>query len=463
MRDFEGTGPEDLKEALGGLLGPDEGRDDPQVAALRAAGYAAKDEDDLLLAWVAWTMAETIRRRALAGARSDPPRSKIGRNAPCPCGSGRKFKKCCLDGTEVGVIDALHRGVPHQMIPRPLSDEQDWTDEDALLDLLCEDPAFRNVRLNRRQVRRFALDRAPKDLDDALEEERAQALMCIAEEYIEKHRERTVYERLTTAALRWAESRRDLDELRVAATALRYAAMEGVEEGPEGAGTPLPLLIFQATLADIIRSEEELVGSMKPARDAFEAVLGGCEVALSPGELLELLEDPPEALAEAFRPFEDRLRSVLVALEEGRFPVLLPFPCMPAILIAKATRGPDDPSVEKLVRRIMKRGPKTFGQEDEQLYRTTLEDWLDDGGEDEELVRSMLALLDLGAWAILVPFLLLATLLRLERVHIPWAVEAGWPHGLEMDSDDLSHYAELLREKGFPEIAARVRKARRYL
>lgn len=23
-------------------------------------------------------------------------RDKVGRNNPCPCGSGRKFKKCCL-------------------------------------------------------------------------------------------------------------------------------------------------------------------------------------------------------------------------------------------------------------------------------------------------------------------------------------------------------------------------------
>jgi len=23
--------------------------------------------------------------------------TKIGRNAPCPCGSGLKYKKCCLD------------------------------------------------------------------------------------------------------------------------------------------------------------------------------------------------------------------------------------------------------------------------------------------------------------------------------------------------------------------------------
>ena len=25
-----------------------------------------------------------------------PPKGKVGRNAPCPCGSGRKYKNCCL-------------------------------------------------------------------------------------------------------------------------------------------------------------------------------------------------------------------------------------------------------------------------------------------------------------------------------------------------------------------------------
>jgi hypothetical protein len=28
------------------------------------------------------------------------PRGKIGRNAPCPCGSGKKYKKCCGKGKE---------------------------------------------------------------------------------------------------------------------------------------------------------------------------------------------------------------------------------------------------------------------------------------------------------------------------------------------------------------------------
>lgn len=26
--------------------------------------------------------------------------SKIGRNEPCPCGSGKKYKKCCMDKPE---------------------------------------------------------------------------------------------------------------------------------------------------------------------------------------------------------------------------------------------------------------------------------------------------------------------------------------------------------------------------
>lgn len=33
-------------------------------------------------------------QRAFRGGRT---RSKVGRNDPCPCGSGRKYKKCCID------------------------------------------------------------------------------------------------------------------------------------------------------------------------------------------------------------------------------------------------------------------------------------------------------------------------------------------------------------------------------
>lgn len=29
------------------------------------------------------------------------PRERIGRNAPCYCGSGKKYKKCCLDNKKI--------------------------------------------------------------------------------------------------------------------------------------------------------------------------------------------------------------------------------------------------------------------------------------------------------------------------------------------------------------------------
>lgn len=44
---------------------------------------------------------DRYRERSDADGTPAPPRSapfyKVGRNSPCPCGSGKKFKKCCLD------------------------------------------------------------------------------------------------------------------------------------------------------------------------------------------------------------------------------------------------------------------------------------------------------------------------------------------------------------------------------
>lgn len=58
---------------------------------------------------------------------SDPfinPFRGIGRNDPCPCGSGKKFKKCCLDQTtmEPGDLDELS-DVAHSYSEGDLSSE----------------------------------------------------------------------------------------------------------------------------------------------------------------------------------------------------------------------------------------------------------------------------------------------------------------------------------------------------
>jgi hypothetical protein len=82
-------------------------------------GILAFDATDVVLAfsspadlsryrdsWLAFYDADLIAYRqerwkreaaeAAERARADRARVKIGRNDPCPCGSGRKHKKCCL-------------------------------------------------------------------------------------------------------------------------------------------------------------------------------------------------------------------------------------------------------------------------------------------------------------------------------------------------------------------------------
>jgi hypothetical protein len=51
---------------------------------------------------------ERWHRRAEAdlarSQRVENPFKGVGRNSPCPCGSGKKFKKCCLAAVLVGTI-----------------------------------------------------------------------------------------------------------------------------------------------------------------------------------------------------------------------------------------------------------------------------------------------------------------------------------------------------------------------
>jgi uncharacterized protein YecA (UPF0149 family) len=46
-------------------------------------------------------MAEIVEALDAARPSIRPKQAtKVGRNAPCPCGSGRKYKKCCGSGSD---------------------------------------------------------------------------------------------------------------------------------------------------------------------------------------------------------------------------------------------------------------------------------------------------------------------------------------------------------------------------
>jgi tetratricopeptide (TPR) repeat protein len=73
---------------------------------------------------------------------SEPVMAKIGRNDPCPCGSGQKYKRCCLPREEAAAAEratALAREALHAT-PRPVAfvDDDDGLDEasNRVIDLI---------------------------------------------------------------------------------------------------------------------------------------------------------------------------------------------------------------------------------------------------------------------------------------------------------------------------------------
>jgi len=66
--------------------------------------------------------------------------AKVGRNDPCPCGSGLKYKRCCLPREDAAVAEraARAREVESTAVPFEILSEDDGLDEasNVVIDLL---------------------------------------------------------------------------------------------------------------------------------------------------------------------------------------------------------------------------------------------------------------------------------------------------------------------------------------
>ena len=84
------------RAALAGLRALIEIADGTSSPAKPEINELTKMAPDLIPTWVddlhAWRVAQP---RATAASPNMPSSGKVGRNDPCPCGSGRKYKKCC--------------------------------------------------------------------------------------------------------------------------------------------------------------------------------------------------------------------------------------------------------------------------------------------------------------------------------------------------------------------------------
>jgi uncharacterized protein YecA (UPF0149 family) len=67
-----------------------------ELAALNYTWCQNAEMDDM-----AWRLRKPGSMANIGKGRG---KKKVGRNDPCPCGSGQKYKECCLKSIVVGVV-----------------------------------------------------------------------------------------------------------------------------------------------------------------------------------------------------------------------------------------------------------------------------------------------------------------------------------------------------------------------
>src|SRR5216683_2320001 len=127
---------------------------------LRDAGCDTTNEHDLQMGMISYSTALLVSERGHTTKRADRPAqaTHTGRNNPCPCGSGKKYKKCCLDKNRALPADSYPAGpfrFRPEILPR-LWDTRAVAEDCAILGRIIDrDPAFVNVGFSKHKIASF--------------------------------------------------------------------------------------------------------------------------------------------------------------------------------------------------------------------------------------------------------------------------------------------------------------------
>jgi len=73
--------------------------------------------------------------------------SKVGRNSPCPCGSGKKYKKCCMNNTTDNINDIRDHLIPRKInieYGKPLLDKK-FFESNSIRELSAQRLVYSNL------------------------------------------------------------------------------------------------------------------------------------------------------------------------------------------------------------------------------------------------------------------------------------------------------------------------------
>ncbi len=441
---------------------------------LEHAGYDFHDEQDYLFGVLALVAAVQVYNAALLPGRPGRRVPKVGRNAPCPCGSGRKYKKCCGRGSGRSGSTEPSPGRakinPLDLIPRLGSEERTYEGLSVLKRMFQEDPGLRAARFTGSLLREFVLDAMREAGDDDRTPEFYNRIM---RRYLREVEDPVVLgdlgDLMREAVPRWSG---DPDALRALALGVALQMLEDAveeDEVPESdEPNPLHWMILELTLEELTRSEEALLDWIGGA--------GGPEALrqrLARGEPLPLTSLPfddagtvlPQGKTEATEKF---LGEFAREIQGGGLPVTLPLASvLPAVVRLALCQREAEPTPEQIADLIAGAADE-LGPEDAEVLDAALKEWLEehaDGADEATLVRigCLRTLLAGGSFGSLEDALVFATLksgLTMDIEGAPPLPEGEEGGGIldALTPEYLERYGDFLWEKGLPEMARRTWK-----
>jgi SEC-C motif len=353
---------------------------------LRDAGYDTTNERDLQKGMVAYNAALLVCSYPARATPIYPARkSRIGRNEPCPCGSGRKYKKCCLESDHPLSAANDHSAslkFGPEILPRLWDEDAIWEDCELLSRIMDRDRAFANVRFSPEKIASFMetiFEQEPSLIPDPTQDEESgeRAIDDLAVRFLRESGDRKPTRGIKDKFLAAATRAQSKDEARALAAGICLALLADTLEDP--ADDLLSIILFRKALFAVI----------KPIR-IVDRLLG--QLGADGRELRRLIEANDPSIKEKIKSaaedlsaselhilqasFDRRHENLWDTIVAGEFPVPMPFATQLALAGRFASAASSETCSPEDLSAILMAFSNELIEDDCVLYGQMLDRWL---------------------------------------------------------------------------------------
>jgi hypothetical protein len=351
------------------------------------AGCDIKNERDLQMGMVSYNTALLVWDRLHANKRTgrSTEKSHTGRNDPCPCGSGRKYKKCCLDKNRAFSADSSPLApakLAPESLPRLWNERAMADDCGILVQIMDRDPAFAKVGFSKEKVASFVQTVVKQDPSFVGDDKEMieQRIDDLAIRYVRESDEGESIKGMQEIFLAAVPRAQSKDETRALATGICVALMGDASMDPEA--NLLNFIFFRRALFDVMQSAA-LIGKVVDQLGGDTEELRRL-IAKNDPSVREKIESCVEALTASDMEtlqssFDTCCEELWDTISSGEFPVPMPFATQLALFVRFAFSARDDEeSSPEALYGIIDAFSHELIDEDYILYGQMLDRWLKD-------------------------------------------------------------------------------------